>query len=175
MGILAEQLINGTSSIVIFRSRSEDRVRVAIIAGTEQPKPISIGTKLRPESPMRRRSLSMTNATRDMYPVSSSIARKKNSTTIRGRKLSILPTPANTPSITRLCTTGFKPYAVSRPSTHAVKLSIPIASRSDSHLPKTLKVIQKMKAIIAMKVGMARYLLVRILSILTLRSISLLS
>ena len=37
-----------------------------MMAGTEQPKPISIGTKLRPESPMRRSSWSMTKATRAM-------------------------------------------------------------------------------------------------------------
>ena len=66
MGILAEQLINGMSSIVILRSRSDESVRVAIMAGTEQPKPMSIGTKLRPDKPMRRRSLSITNATRAM-------------------------------------------------------------------------------------------------------------
>ena len=66
MGSLAEQLINGVSRIVILRSRSLDRVRVAIMAGTEQPKPMSMGTKLRPERPMRRSSLSITNATRAM-------------------------------------------------------------------------------------------------------------
>lgn len=54
------------SSIVILRSRSDESVRVAMMAGTEQPKPMSIGTKLRPDRPMRRSSLSMTNATRDM-------------------------------------------------------------------------------------------------------------
>ena len=64
MDIFAEQLINGMSSMVIFLSRSDESVRVAMIAGTEQPKPMSIGTKLRPESPMRRSSLSITNATR---------------------------------------------------------------------------------------------------------------
>ena len=58
--------MNGVSRIVILRSRSLERVRVAMMAGTEQPKPISIGTKLRPESPMRRSSWSMTKATRAM-------------------------------------------------------------------------------------------------------------
>ena len=58
--------MNGTSIMVILRSRSEETVRVAIIAGTEQPKPMSIGTKERPESPRRRSGLSMTNATRAM-------------------------------------------------------------------------------------------------------------
>ena len=52
---------------------------------------------------------------------------------------------------------------------------MPSASRSDSHLPNTLKVIQKIKPIMAINVGMARYLFVSTLSILTLRSISLLS
>ena len=56
----------GISRIVIFRSRSEDSVRLAITAGTEQPKPISIGTKLRPDSPILRSSRSITNATRAM-------------------------------------------------------------------------------------------------------------
>ena len=63
---MAEQLIKGVSRMVIFRSRSDETVRVAMMAGTEQPKPTSIGTKLRPESPMRRSSWSMTKATRAM-------------------------------------------------------------------------------------------------------------
>ena len=58
--------MNGTSKIVILRSRSLERVRADIMAGTEQPKPISIGTKLRPERPRRRSGLSITNATRAM-------------------------------------------------------------------------------------------------------------
>ena len=60
------QLIKGVSRIVILRSRSLGSVRVAITAGTVQPKPISIGTMLLPESPMRLKSLSITNATRAM-------------------------------------------------------------------------------------------------------------
>ena len=41
-------------------------LRVAMTAGTVQPKPISSGTMERPERPMRRRSLSITKATRAM-------------------------------------------------------------------------------------------------------------
>ena len=41
------------------RSRSLDSVRVAMMAGTEQPKPTSIGTKLRPDSPSLRSGRSM--------------------------------------------------------------------------------------------------------------------
>ena len=66
MGSLALQLMKGVSKIVILRSRSEGRVRVAMMAGTEQPKPMSMGTTLRPERPILRSSLSMTKATRAM-------------------------------------------------------------------------------------------------------------
>ena len=66
MEIFAEQLIYGVSRMVIFRSRSEDTVRVAMMAGTEQPKPMSMGTMLRPDRPILRRGLSMTKATRAM-------------------------------------------------------------------------------------------------------------
>ena len=99
IGSFAEQLMNGVRSIVILRSRSDDSVLVDIIAGTEHPKPISIGTKLLPERPILRSSLSMTNAILAMYPLSSSIDRKKNNTTIIGRKLRTLPTPAKIPFI----------------------------------------------------------------------------
>ena len=66
MGSLAEQLMNGVSRMVIFLSRSLASVRVAIMAGTLHPKPISMGTKLRPERPILRSSLSITKATRAM-------------------------------------------------------------------------------------------------------------
>ena len=50
--------------MVILRSRSLDTVRVAMMAGTEQPKPMSLGTMLRPDRPLLRRSLSITKAPR---------------------------------------------------------------------------------------------------------------
>ena len=52
--------------MVIRRSRSLERVRVAMMAGTLHPKPMSMGTKLRPERPILRKSLSITKATRAM-------------------------------------------------------------------------------------------------------------
>ena len=64
IGSFAEQLIKGVSSIVIFLSRSEERVLLAITPGTVQPKPMIIGTMLLPESPIFLKSLSMINATR---------------------------------------------------------------------------------------------------------------
>ena len=56
--------MKGVRRIVILRSRSLGSVRVDMTAGTVQPKPMSIGTMLRPERPILRSSLSMKNATR---------------------------------------------------------------------------------------------------------------
>ena len=58
--------MKGMSRMVMRRSRSLARVLVAITAGTEQPKPMSMGTKLLPERPILRSSLSITKATRAM-------------------------------------------------------------------------------------------------------------
>ena len=52
--------------MVMRRSCSEGMVRVAMMAGTEQPNPMSMGTKLRPDRPSLRSSLSITKATRAM-------------------------------------------------------------------------------------------------------------
>ena len=109
MAIFAEQLIYGVKSIVIFLSLSDETVLVAITAGTEQPKPMSMGTKLLPESPIFLRGLSITNATLAIYPVSSKIERKKKRVTTMGRKDNTLPTPVKIPSIISPWMTGFKP------------------------------------------------------------------
>ena len=77
IGSFAEQLINGVRRMVIFLSRSDASVLVDIIAGTEQPKPISIGTKLLPESNIFLSSLSITNAILAIYPLSSRIDKKE--------------------------------------------------------------------------------------------------
>ena len=63
-GTLAEQLMKGVKRTVILRSRSEEQG-----AGSHherapcRPKPMSIGTKLLPESPSFLKSLSMMKAT----------------------------------------------------------------------------------------------------------------
>ena len=56
--------MNGVKRIVMRRSRSEGSVRVDMMAGTEQPKPMSSGTILRPDSPILLSHLSMTKAMR---------------------------------------------------------------------------------------------------------------
>ena len=56
--------MNGVRRIVMRRSRSDGSVRVDMMAGTEQPKPMSSGTMLRPDRPIFLSHLSMTKAMR---------------------------------------------------------------------------------------------------------------
>ena len=60
--------------------------------------------------------------------------------TMNGRKLSTLPTPPNTPSMTSECTTGLTPAAVSRRSTAPESIEMPVSSHPESTAPTTLKV-----------------------------------
>ena len=66
MGRRAPQLISGRTMIVTVRSRSDSMVRVAITAGTVQPKPSTSGTKERPCKPNLRITPSITKDARDM-------------------------------------------------------------------------------------------------------------
>ena len=59
---LAPQLISGIIIIVVRRLRRFSRILVAMIAGMEQPKPMSIGMKLFPCRPILCMMRSMTNA-----------------------------------------------------------------------------------------------------------------
>ena len=140
-------------------------MRLAITAGTVQPKPISIGTMLRPERPMRRRSMSITKATRAMYPLSSKKERKKKSTTMVGTKLTTLPTPLKMPSITSEWIESLTLRAASIVSALSVSHPMPASSASVSHAPTTLNVSQNTSAMIAANIGTAVYLPVRIRSI----------
>ena len=65
-GSLALQLMNGAMKMVKSRSRFDSRMRVDMMAGTEQPNPTSIGTNDLPGSPIQRMKRSITNAARDM-------------------------------------------------------------------------------------------------------------
>ena len=161
--------------MVILRSRALGSVLVAIIAGTVQPKPISSGTMLRPERPIRLKSLSIKNATLAIYPLSSSIDRKKNSITIIGRKLNTLPTPANTPSIISPCRSSLTPTFVRKASAACVTASTPFSRSPCKKAPITLNVSQNTSPIIRINIGIAVYLPVSMRSILRLRICSLLS
>ena len=62
IGSFALHDMKGTRRIVIRLSLVLERVRADIIAGTEHPKPISIGTNERPERPILRSNLSIIKA-----------------------------------------------------------------------------------------------------------------
>ena len=64
MGSLAPQLKNGITLTVAVRSFSSASVRVFIMAGMEQPKPIIMGINALPDKPNLRNILSRINATR---------------------------------------------------------------------------------------------------------------
>ena len=66
MGSRAEQLMSGRMSIVTSRLRRLSMVRVAITAGTLQPKPMMRGMNDLPWSPILCISLSMMKAARAM-------------------------------------------------------------------------------------------------------------
>ncbi len=63
---LAPQLMRGITMMVVSLLRLFSRILVAIIAGTEQPKPMSIGMKLFPWRPILCMILSITKAALDM-------------------------------------------------------------------------------------------------------------
>ena len=83
-GIFAPQGINEVVIIVIRLSRSFSMVLEAIIPGTPQPLPISIGINDFPESPNLRKIRSIINATLAIYPHASRNARNINNTNICG-------------------------------------------------------------------------------------------
>ena len=62
IGSFAEHGMNVVVMIVIRRSLSCSMVRLAMMAGTPHPVPISIGMKLLPDNPNRRKILSMIKA-----------------------------------------------------------------------------------------------------------------
>ena len=66
MGSLAPQGMKPVVIMVIFRSRSCSMVREAMMPGTPQPVATSMGMKLLPERPKRRKIRSMMKATRAM-------------------------------------------------------------------------------------------------------------
>ena len=101
-GSFAPQGIKLVVMIVIRLSLRFSIVRVAIMPGTEQPVPISIGIKDFPERPSFLKILSITKAIRDIYPQASRKARKIKRTNIWGTKPSTAPTPPIMPSTTRL-------------------------------------------------------------------------
>ena len=97
-GTFALQGIKVVVMMVMRRSRSFSIVRDAMMPGTPQPTPISMGMKDFPLRPNFRKIRSSTKAIRAMYPQASRKASSRNSTSIWGTKPSTAPTPATMPS-----------------------------------------------------------------------------
>ncbi len=162
--------------MVIFRSFSLSRVLDAIRAGTEHPKPMSMGIKERPLNPNWRKIRSMTKATRAMYPLSSRKDRSRNSTSTRGKNPATEPIPsrqldtsptahaeAPAPSARPITPSARAPQTVSTiPASHTPGLGRPSINRKFS-----LKVHANIRYIITAKIGRARIRLVSILSSLS--------
>lgn len=116
-------------------------LRALITAGTVQPKPIIIGMKARPLRPSLRSGLSMRNAARAMYPLSSRMDRSKNSSRIVGRNESTLPTPLSAPSTRRLRTQPATPQSASAAPSASTPCCTSAANPSASHVPNGPKVM----------------------------------
>ncbi len=106
MGSLAEHGMNVVVIAVILRSLSLSIVRDAIIPGTPHPVPMRMGMNDFPDRPNLLKTRSITKAILAMYPLSSNITRRTNSTSIWGRKPRTAPTPAMSPSTMNAVSTG---------------------------------------------------------------------
>ena len=87
----------------------------------------------------------------------------------------MLPTPANTPSITSDWTTGFTPAAASAPAARPVSHETPSSIRPCSHAPREPNETQNTSAMMSRNAGNAVNLPVRMRSIATERLCSRLS
>ena len=123
IGSFAPHGINVVVITVILLSLSFSIVRDAIMPGTPQPLPISIGINDLPDSPNLRKIRSIINATRAMYPHASRKARNKNRTSICGTKPSTAPTPPTIPSAIRLVSQPAQPIASKAPVTPGISHS----------------------------------------------------
>ncbi len=117
MGILAPQGIKVVVIIVILRSRWFSMVREAMMPGTPQPVPMSMGINDLPESLNLRKIRSIIKAMRAMYPQDSRNARKINRTNICGTNPRTAPTPATIPSRIRPFSKSAVPMDSRKPST----------------------------------------------------------
>ena len=117
MGILAPQGIKVVVIMVILRSLSFSMVRDAMIPGTPQPVPISMGIKDLPDRPNLRKILSMINATLAMYPQASRMHSMRKRTNIWGTKPMTAPTPPTMPSTMRPVSQSAQPMPTRKFST----------------------------------------------------------
>ena len=163
-GSRAEQLINGATRMVTSRSLGVSMVRAAMIPGMAQANELSIGMKLFPCSPTLLMRRSIRKAARAMYPVSSSRPMKKKRRQICGRKTTTAPTPAMTPSTSRLCNAP----SLSIPPTTPPNHSTPVSSMVIGHFAM-VKMLWNISAMIPMKISVPQILCVTTRSMRSLK------
>ena len=140
MGSLAEQLMNGVSRMVILRSRSEGRVRLAMTPGTVQPKPDEHGHDAAAgQADAAQQLIHHKGHTRHVAGILQH-GEEEEQHHDDGRKLSTLPTPVKMPSMTSECTAALTFQLVRAVSTTPVRASMPISMRFWKNRPMTLKV-----------------------------------
>src|SRR5690606_35011799 len=101
IGKRAEQVINGVTRIVSRRSLGFSIFRADITAGMAHAAPDIKGMTDLPFKPKGRSQRSIRNTTRLMSPDSSINDKKRKSTTICGKKITIPPIPATIPSVNK--------------------------------------------------------------------------
>ena len=165
--------MNVTDMTVILLSLSFSMVLVAMIPGTPHPVPTRIGMKDFPERPKNLNTRSMTKAALAMYPMSSSMQRTRNSTSIWGRNPMTAPTPPMKALLISPVSSSLTPL-----SAHHSSTEVPIGSsmyplrRSVRYVPIPVKSPNPMtprKTMLSTprNIGIPRILWVTILSILS--------
>ena len=155
--------MNGLTSIVVRRTFRSSMVRVAIMAGTLHPKPITSGINDLPCRPNERIVRSIKKTARAMYPVSSNTEMKKKRIRICGRKTMTLPTPFMMPSVSK---SRNEPSAII-PLIQSPRAATPASIQSIGYCP-TVKVVQKVSHIRKRKIGIPQMRCVSTLSIFCL-------
>ena len=123
-GSLALHDTNEVTNMVIIRELRFSIVRVAIIAGTEQPKPIIRGINDLPCKPILCIRRSIIKAARAIYPEASSIVIQKYSINILGKNTMTAPTPDIIPSISKSLSIPSGIALRSQPDSTSTPLSI---------------------------------------------------
>ena len=139
-------------------------MRVAMMAGTLHPKPMTMGMKDLPCKPILCISLSMMKAARDIYPESSIKEIKKYRIRMLGRKTRTLPAPAMRPFTTR----SFSQPSVMMAPTPSPNLPTSHSIQSIGYCPKE-KVAWKITYRNRMKMGKASQRFVTSASILSVQ------
>ena len=138
-------------------------------AGTVQPNPSNNGRNALPDNPRLLIISSMTNATRDMYPLSSKSARARRRMKMFGRNVRIPPTPEMMPSTINEVNIGLV-WTAARPFDTRFENTSRAISKYPFIQSPTVNVRKNTNAMIRRKIGRPSHFPVRYLSILSVEA-----